>query len=387
MQIDKYLSRGADAILEQCLGLCESADERAELLRLMRVQVEDREVSDGTRCEMFCIPIVFASSRDHSVSPESLCASRQDLAKTARSAECVAADQSVMLLDGLYSADDLLGVPMSVMAKATLRAYRRFLAELDGPQGARAMNIPAPLPPPSAMPSRAPSDLAQNHVDSLDVRYLVGFVIGPAASPPPVWAGGDGNEDHWATCTKLRAWAEAVGQALPGCLFSACNPKSLYAGILEGLGCRLGLQLRFALPHSVDSFGAENAELEVVATLHTDAEDRIFAQVGVFARAAGRLMAGVRAPLWTWGEIEGHDSALAMLESVIDNLGVLRVTWMPGTQMDEKCHDCHAPLFMDANGRLQHLPPIPGEDGAPGQLAATDAALFDACVWIGATMH
>lgn len=391
MQIDQCLARCDDALLEGCLGLCESPEEHADLLRLMHTQAEEREIPGHARCEMFCLPIVFDASNACPVLQDALCASRQDLAKTAQSKDLVAADQCVMLLDGLYSADDLLGTPMSMMSKATLRAYRRFLAELDAPQEAQAMNIPAPLPSPSAIPPRSPSQIWRCHAEFLDVRYLVGFVMGPETSPPPAWAYGNGEEDRPEADAKLRAWTETVEeiarQALPGRLVSACKPKSLYASILDGLGCRLGLQLRLALSTSLERLGETNADIDAVATLHTDAEDRIFAQIGVFARADGLLLAGARVPLWAWGEIDGADSALVMFESIIDNLDVLRVTWMQGTQMDEKCHDCHAPLFMDATGRFQHLPFMPAQDGSSGQLADEDAALDDARIWIGVTMH
>lgn len=390
MQIDQCLARCDDALLEGCLGLCESPEEHAELLRLMHTQAEEREIPGHTRCEMFCLPIVFDASNARPILQDALRASRQDLAKTAQSKGLVAADQCVTLLDGLYSADDLLGTPMSMMAKATLRAYRRFLVELDAPQEAQAMNIPAPLPPPSAIPPRSPSQIWRCHAEFLDVRYLVGFVIGPETSPPPAWACGD-EKDRPETDAKIRAWTEAVEeiarQALPGRFVSACSPKSLYASILHGLVCRLGLQLRLALSTSLERLGETNADIDAVATLHTDAEDRIFAQIGVFARADGLLLAGARVPLWAWGKIDGADSALAMFESIIDNLGVLRVTWMPGTQMDEKCQDCHAPLFMDATGRFQHLPFMPAQDESSGQLADDDAALDDARIWLGATMH
>jgi len=383
--IATHLAHGADGVLLDALDRCASVDEHGDLLRVIHTVIEDREVSGAARCEMFCIPLVIMAPLARPVPPDAIDTVLTDLAKTAREAGLLRDNQSILLLNGLRSADDILAMPFSALAKAPMRAFQK-LAELG--HGSGLTRTRAILPAPQAQQAQQPDDSPGS---ILSARFLVGFAMGPLDAPSPLVPEGD-DESSDVFAEKRGDWMNRIERLvvalLPDALIDVLTPRALHAGLLAGLRAQREAKLRIETVLAMESGKLRPLDIHLVASVHRDAENHAFAQIGAFSSQDGALLSGVRVPLEDWALVEGMDAAFEAVKSMLDSCGDIsdgQPAWLPGTQMDDACLGCGASLFLDAQARWRHLPekehaPVPVE------IAANDI-LRDEEFWKNATAH
>ena len=380
--IVKHLANGDDGVLLDALDRCASVGEHGDLLRVIHVAIEDRQLAGNARCEMFCIPLIFITPCAKPVPLDALNSALTALAKTAREAGLLRDDQSVLLLNGLRRVDDILAMPLSALAKAPMRAFQKLADLAHGSQSSRTTAI---LPTPRAeQPDDSPGAV-------LTARFLVGFAMGPADAPSPLVLETDG-ESSDAFAKKLGDWRDRIERLvmtlLPDELVDVLSPRSLHAGLLAGLSAQREANLRIETVLAMEARGLRPRDIHLVASLHRDAKNHAFAQVGAFSTQDGALLSGVHIPLEDWALVDGMDAAFEAAESMLDRCRDFsdgQPIWLPGTQMEDACPGCGTALFLDAQVRWQHQPGT-SHVSMPKE-AATYDILHDEAFWKNATTH
>lgn len=380
--IRKHLADGADSVLREALDRCVSLDEHGELLRVIHAAIEDRAVSPIARCEMFCIPLVVMTPQANPVPPDVLDPVLSALAKTAREAGLLRDDQTVLLLNGLRSADDILALPFSRLAKAPMLAFQKLT---DVARASGATHTPEILPAPQ---EKLPGD---GSGAILSDRFLVGFAMSPVGAPS-LLAPDVGAKASEAFVEKLVDWTDRierlVTEVLPDDLITVLPPQSLHRGLLAGLRAQREAKLRIGAALAMEARKLRPRDIHLVASFHSDDENHAFAQIGAFSSMDGALVSGVRVPIEDWVLVEGVNSAFEAVESMLDSCGDFsdgHPVLLPGTQMNDTCPGCGESLFLDAQARWCH---VPDETHAPmADVVGANDILLDDEFWRNATAH